>query len=131
MSICPGFETVIEEDWLEKFRMSRRSLYKLADELTVNPDTCWRAHSSWIQIRVDVEMFESAKKNLWIQKYQGTCGGASEYSRRCGASRTSLQQAVWRRSCQTSSDGSCPFRKRLLTFLKHLGPVYMELGDPR
>ena len=35
-------ETVIEEDWQYNFRMSRRSLYELADELRVNPNTCGR-----------------------------------------------------------------------------------------
>ena len=67
-------ETVIEKDWLQNFRMSRRSRYKLADELRVNPDTCRRANSSGIRIPVDVEIFESAKKNLRIQKYQDMWG---------------------------------------------------------
>ena len=38
----------------------------------MNPDTCGRANSIWIRIRVDVEIFESAKKNLRIQKYPDT-----------------------------------------------------------
>ena len=38
-------ETVIEEEWRENFRMSRKSLYKLANELRVNSDTCGRANS--------------------------------------------------------------------------------------
>ena len=67
-------ETFIEEDWRWNFRMSRTSLYKLADELRVNPNTCGRANSIWIQIRVDVETFESSKKNLRIEKYQDTFG---------------------------------------------------------
>ena len=54
--------------------MSRTSLYKLADELRVNPNTCGRANSIWIRIRVDVETFECAKKNLRIQKYSDTSG---------------------------------------------------------
>ena len=90
----------------------------------MNPDSCGRAHSSWIQIRVDVEIFESAKKNLRIKKYQNTAGVVLPhprvYIKPCGGAC----------SYQTSSDGSGPFRKRLLTFLKHLGPVYMEVGGP-
>ena len=56
------------------FRTSRRALYKLANELRVNPDTCGRANSIWIRVSVDVEIFESAKKNLRIQKYPDTHG---------------------------------------------------------
>ena len=33
-------KTVIEEAWRENFRIRRRSLFKLTDELRVNPDTC-------------------------------------------------------------------------------------------
>ena len=33
-------ETAIEEDWRQNVRMIRRSLYKLANELRLNPDTC-------------------------------------------------------------------------------------------
>ena len=40
--------------------------------MRVNPDTCGRANSIWIRIRVDVEIFESAKNNLRIQKYPDT-----------------------------------------------------------
>ena len=43
--------------------------------MRVNPDTCGRANSIWIRIRVDVEIFESAKKNLRIQKYPDTSAG--------------------------------------------------------
>ena len=67
-------ETFIEEDWRWNFRMSRTSLYKLADELRVNPNTCGRANSIWIRIRVDVETLESTKKKLWIRKYPDTFG---------------------------------------------------------
>ena len=41
----------------------------------VNLDTWEGANSIWKWIRVDVEIFESGKKQLWIQKYPGTCGG--------------------------------------------------------
>jgi len=51
----------------KNFRTNRRALYKLKDEMRVNPDMCGR-------IRVDVEFFEFAKKYLWIKKYPGTCG---------------------------------------------------------
>ena len=54
--------------------MSLRSLYKLAYELRVNWNTCGRANSISIRIRVDVETFESAKKNMRIQKYPDTFG---------------------------------------------------------
>ena len=40
----------------------------------VNPDTCGRADSIRIRIRVDAETFQSGKKSLWIQKYPDTCG---------------------------------------------------------
>ena len=43
--------------------------YKLAYEPRVNRNTCGRANSISIRIRADVETFESAKKNLRIQKY--------------------------------------------------------------
>ena len=33
-------ETAIEEDWRQNVRMIRRSLYKLANEMRLNPDTC-------------------------------------------------------------------------------------------
>ena len=33
-------ETAIEEDWRQNVRMIRRSLYKLANEIRLNPDTC-------------------------------------------------------------------------------------------
>ena len=46
----------------------------------VNPDTCrirmdgrGRANSIWTRIRVDVEIFESGKKKLQVQKYPDTC----------------------------------------------------------
>ena len=37
-------------------------------------DTSGRANLIWIRIRVDVEIFESGKKKLRIQKYRDTCG---------------------------------------------------------
>ena len=37
-------------------------------------DTCGRANSICIRIRADVEIFESGKKKLRIQKYLNTCG---------------------------------------------------------
>ena len=40
----------------------------------VNPDTCGWANSIWTWIRVYVEIFESGKKKLRIQKYPNTCG---------------------------------------------------------
>ena len=40
----------------------------------VNPDTCGRADSIRIRIRVDVETFQSGKKSLRIQQYPNTCG---------------------------------------------------------
>jgi len=46
----------------------------------VNPDTCrirvdgrGQANSIWIRMRVDVEIFESGKKKLRVQKYPDTC----------------------------------------------------------
>ena len=56
--------------------MSLRSLYKLADELKVNRNTCGRANSISIRIRLDVETFESAKKNLRIQNIRKHLDGA-------------------------------------------------------
>ena len=37
---------------------------------------CWQyLQESWIRKRVDgTEVFESATKNLWMQKYPATCG---------------------------------------------------------
>ena len=37
-------------------------------------DTCGRTNSICIRIRVDVEIFESGKKNLRIHIYPDTCG---------------------------------------------------------
>ena len=37
-------------------------------------DTCGRANSICIRILADVEIFESGKKKLRIQKYLNTCG---------------------------------------------------------
>ena len=56
--------------------MSLRSLYKLAYEVRVNWNTCGRANSISIRIRVDVETFESAKKNLRIQNIRIHLDGA-------------------------------------------------------
>ena len=39
-------------------------------------DTCGRANSIRIRILVDVEMFESREKKLWIKKYPDMCGGS-------------------------------------------------------
>ena len=50
-----------------KFLHEKEIALQLADELRVNPDTCGRQNSIWIRIRVDVEIFESAKKNWRIQ----------------------------------------------------------------
>ena len=49
--------------------MSQTSLYKLADELRVNLDKL-----DLNTLHVDVEIFESAKTILWIQKYPDMCG---------------------------------------------------------
>ena len=105
-------------------------MFAWAEDRFTNYLTNWE----WIRIRVDGRI-RVEYRYVWTWKFlnpqRKICGlKISEYSRRCAASRTSLQQTVWRRSCQTSSDGSCPFRKRLLTFLKHLGPIYTEVGDP-
>ena len=54
--------------------MSRRSLYILADELRMNSDTCGLGKFDLNMLRVDAESFESAKKNLRIQKYPAMCG---------------------------------------------------------
>ena len=63
----------------------------------------------WIRIRVDgrirVEYRYVGTWKFWIRKEKFADSKISEYSRRCAASRASLQQAVWRRSCQRSSDG--------------------------
>ena len=40
----------------------------------MNPDTCGRADSIRIRIRVDAETFQSGKKSLRIQKYPDTFG---------------------------------------------------------
>ena len=56
-----------------KFLHEPEIALKLADELKVNPDTCGLQNSIWIRIRVDVEIFEFAKKNWRIQKYLDTC----------------------------------------------------------
>ena len=37
------------EEWWEQFRISRRSLFKPADEMRVNPHTCGRESSIWIR----------------------------------------------------------------------------------
>ena len=37
------------EEWWEKFRISRRSRFKSADEMKVNPCTCGRASSIWMR----------------------------------------------------------------------------------
>ena len=48
---------------------------KLTDELSLNPDTCGRANSTWI-LRVDGKIFESARKTLQTQKYRILVDGA-------------------------------------------------------
>ena len=40
----------------------------------MNPDTCGRANSIRIRIRVDAETFQSGKKRLRTPKYPDTCG---------------------------------------------------------
>ena len=54
--------------------MSQTSLYKLADELRVNLDKL-----DLNTLHVDVEIFESAKTILWIQKYPDMCGWNPSY----------------------------------------------------
>ena len=49
----------------------------------MNPNTCGRANSIWIRTRVGVEIFESAKKNLPIQKYPGTSGRGLKVRSHC------------------------------------------------
>lgn len=61
--------TVIEEEWQENSCMSQTSLYRLADELRVNLDKL-----DLNTLHVDMEIFESAKTILWIQKYPVMCG---------------------------------------------------------
>ena len=43
-----------EEEWQENVRMSRRLLYKLADELRVTPDRFWTGKFVLNTLRVDV-----------------------------------------------------------------------------
>ena len=49
----------------------------------MNPDTCGRANSIWIRTRVDVEIFESSKKNLPIQKCPDTSGRGLKVRSHC------------------------------------------------
>ena len=66
-----------------KFSRESKIALQLADELRVNLDTCGRANSIWIRIRVDVEIFESSKKNLRIQKYPDTSGRGLKVRSHC------------------------------------------------
>ena len=92
-------ETFTEEYWRWNFCESRRSLCQLVDELRVNPDTCGRANSIWIRIRVDVEIFESAKKNLWTQNYPDTSGRGLKVPSHCHFNK------VWQRfSCDNGKE---------------------------
>ena len=74
LDILRLFSMSAGEWWRENFRISRRSLFKLADELRVSVGGQIRFE------RVGVEIFESAKRNLWIQKYPDTCGRGPRYS---------------------------------------------------
>ena len=75
----------------------------------MNPDTCGRANSIWIRIRVDVQIFESAKKNLRIQKYPDTSGRGLKVRSHCHFDK------VWQRySCDNGKQNCqkvcCTFR---------------------
>ena len=110
-------ETVIEEEWRENFRMSRKSLYKLANELRVNSDTCGRANSIWIRICVDLEIFESAKKNFRIKNIGILVDGAE--TNRDSSSPTfclfSIKRGIWTFSCRSPA-GKCPKKKAWCTY---------------
>ena len=85
----------------------------------MNPVSCGRANSIWIRIRVDVEIFESAKKNLWIKKYPHTSGRGLKLRSHCHF------DIVWERhSCDNGKEicqkVRCTFR---LFFLLSLKPV--------
>ena len=43
----------------------------MAHALDTNPDTCRRANSIWIRIRVNVNLFESVKKKTWFPIQRG------------------------------------------------------------
>ena len=63
---------VVEEEWRENFRMSRVSLYRLADQLRPHiPDTCGRGDSIRIRRCMDTETFKSEKEKSTDSKVSG------------------------------------------------------------
>ena len=57
------------EYWIFKTVRAKKKL-----RIQKYPDTCERANSFCIRIRVDVEIFVSGKKKLSVQKYPDACG---------------------------------------------------------
>ena len=62
------------EEWRVQFRINRRSLFKPADEIRVNPRTCGRESSIWIRCVWTWKFLNAERKNLRIKKYPDTCG---------------------------------------------------------
>ena len=90
----------------------------------MNPDTCGRANSIWIRIRVDVEIFESAKKNLWIKKYPHTSGRGLKLRSHCHFDK------VWERhSCDNGKEicqkVRCTFRFFFLFVSQTCGMLFL------
>ena len=92
----------------------------------MNPDTCGRANSIWIRIRVDVEIFESSKKNLWIKKYPHTSGRGLKLRSHCHFDK------VWERhSCDNGKEicqkVRCMFRFFFSVYQSNLLHVFFFL----
>ena len=77
----------------------------------------WTAYSIWIRILVDMEIFESAKKNLRIQKYPDTSGRGLKVQSHCHFNK------VWQR--QSCDNGKEICQKVRCTF-RWFFPVYQS-----
>ena len=69
-------ETVVEEEWWENFRMSRKSLYRLAHQLRVNAGG--RANSIWIR-DLWTWKFWNRQWKIVDSNYPDTCAGGFNF----------------------------------------------------
>ena len=86
------------EEWWEKFRISRRSLFKPADEMRVNPHTCGRESSIWIRCVWTWKFLNPERKNCGLKNTQirveGTLEECQAYRELTGCHRFSCRPVL-------------------------------------
>ena len=86
------------EEWWEQFRISRRSLFKPADEMRVNPHTCGRESSIWIRCVWTWKFLNPERKNCGLKNTQirveGTLEECQAYRELTGCHRFSCRPVL-------------------------------------